>query len=404
MDPLGSNAKETAAQRMEAPLATTPGPEAPDAARPDAAHARLAQLDGLRAVAVLLVIASHVSDRAPWGWTGVHLFFALSGFLITGILRRARHDRAFWGPFYLKRATRILPPLVPFFLFWTLLGALDWRGTGWAYLFFGANIVQSLPLAPVTGVTVLWSLAVEEHFYLVWPFAVRWMQRRALVWLLAAVLLAEPVARALATPHLSSWLPVYFLTCFQLDGLAAGALLALLVESDRWRAWLLRHAGWLTVAALAVFQACTFDPAFARSRNSVLFNSAGYSLVALICVLWLAHAYLRPQALVSRALACRPVLFLGTISYGLYLYNGGCEALMDWLVPHGTWHQGVMGWLRMVLGVALAIAVSWLSFRFYETPLVRWGRRRAAQIAGPGHKGVDFMPQPPGVDAPVQLD
>jgi len=84
-------------------------------------HGRLAQLDGLRAVAVVLVMLQHHFDFLPWGWVGVHLFFALSGFLITGILRRARGDRAFWGPFYVKRGTRILPPLVPF-------GSHEWPG------------------------------------------------------------------------------------------------------------------------------------------------------------------------------------------------------------------------------------------------------------------------------------
>jgi peptidoglycan/LPS O-acetylase OafA/YrhL len=396
VDRLSTEAKETVPQRMEGSPATKPdaAQQKPNESRPEAHH-RLPQLDGLRAVAVILVMASHAWDHAPWGWTGVHLFFALSGFLITGILRRARNDSAFWGPFYLKRATRILPPLVPFFLFWTLMGAVDWRGNGWAYLFFGANIVLSIPWAKITGLAVLWSLAVEEHFYMLWPFAIRWMQRRGLILLLVAVLVAEPVARAIAS-HYLYWLPIYFLTCFQLDGLAAGALLAVLVESDRWRAWLLRYAGWLTVATLAVLVACTFDPTFARDQNSTAFNSIGYSLVALVCVLWVAHAYLNPKALVSRALAYKPVLFIGTISYGLYLYNGGCGDLMDLLIPHGTWHQGMMGWIRMVLGVVLAVVVSWVSFRFYETPLVRWGRRKAGELAGPGHRGVDFMPQAPG--------
>jgi peptidoglycan/LPS O-acetylase OafA/YrhL len=294
----------------------------------------------------------------------------------------------------LKRATRILPPLVPFFLFWTLMGAINWRTNGWAYLFFGANIVQSLPNAAVMGATVLWSLAVEEHFYLVWPFAIRWLKRRALIVLLIGVLLAEPVARGYATNHVSTWLPIYFLTCFQLDGLAAGALLAILVEADGYKAWLQRYAGWLTVAASVVLLISARDVSFGREQNSVLFNSVGYSLVALISVLWVAHAYLHPKAMVSRALAFKPVLFIGTVSYGLYLYNGGSVDVMHIVIAQGTWHRGVMGWVRVGLGVGLAIVASWISFRFYESPIIRWGRRRAGEIAGPGHRGIDFMPKP----------
>ena len=77
-------------------------------------HARLSQLDGLRALAILMVVGFHVAGLS-WGWTGVQIFFVLSGFLITGILRHSRNALHFWGPFYIKRVTRILPPLVIFF-------------------------------------------------------------------------------------------------------------------------------------------------------------------------------------------------------------------------------------------------------------------------------------------------
>ncbi len=96
---------------------------------------RVPQLDGLRAIAILLVIAHH-SGLVSIGWVGVNLFFALSGFLITGILRRSREEDFFWGPFYLKRATRILPPLLPFFLLCALTTPVARHATLLPYIFF----------------------------------------------------------------------------------------------------------------------------------------------------------------------------------------------------------------------------------------------------------------------------
>jgi peptidoglycan/LPS O-acetylase OafA/YrhL len=328
-----------------------------------------------------MVIAQH-SDLLGIGWVGVHLFFVLSGFLITGILRRTRHDESFWAPFYIKRATRILPPLIPFFVFCALTVSINWKTVGLAYIFFGANIVQSLPHAQINELTVLWSLAVEEHFYLLWPFAIRYLRRRSLFVLLAAIMVLDPVARALATRHVASWLPIYFLTCFQLDGLAAGSLLALLVESKACRSWLLRYTGVLALAAGVVLAACTRDPAFLREQNSVFFNSVGYSLIVLICVFSLAYVFLRPDAVPSRILSLRPAVFIGAISYGLYLYGGPVIHTAERFAPTHALHQGRINMITTAIGIAMAIFVSWVSFRAYETPIVRWGRRRASILFG----------------------
>jgi len=367
--------------------------EEPLVLKQDSPHRRLSQLDGLRAIAILMVIAQHCGLLAL-GWAGVHLFFVLSGFLITGILRRARHDASFWVPFYVKRATRILPPLLPFYLFCALTITLSRKSLWLAYIFFGANIVQSFPHVAVNELTVLWSLAVEEHFYFLWPFAVRSMRRGTLLIFLVALLVFDPIARAVATPHLSGWSPIYFLTCFQLDGLAAGSMLALLVESEACRVWLRRYAGVLALFAAVAFAACSLNKSFVRENNSVFFNSVGYSLVVLLFASVLVYLFLKPESMPSRMLSTRPIVFVGAISYGLYLYNGPITHTVQRFGPHAV-HQGRVNAVATALGLAAAVLVSWMSFRFYESPIVRWGRSRAAEIAGPGHRGVDFMPQAP---------
>jgi peptidoglycan/LPS O-acetylase OafA/YrhL len=337
---------------------------------------RVAQLDGLRAIAILLVIAHH-AGLVPIGWIGVNLFFALSGFLITGILRRSREDDSFWGPFYLKRATRILPPLLPFFLLCALTTSVARHVTLLPYIFFGANIAQSLPHASTTDLTVLWSLAVEEHFYLLWPFAIRFLTRRALIQLLTAILLLEPVARLLGTVLIHRWEPIYFLTPFQMDGLAAGALLAVLLEEERSSVYLRRWAPWGVVAALVIFALCSAAPGFAREQNSLLFNSAGYSLLAALSAGVVAVLVLRPESLLSRVLSLSPLVFVGLVSYGLYLYHGPVIQLTWSAMQAAGFHRGR---IIELIGAGVALLVSWISFRFYEAPLIALGRRRASQL------------------------
>ena len=355
------------------------------------AHGRVSQLDGLRAIAILMVFAHHSTDLFPIGWAGVHLFFVLSGFLITRILWRAREDEFYWAPFYIKRATRIVPPLVPFFITCAFVVSINWKTEGLAYLFFGANIIQSVHTMPVTELTVLWSLAVEEHFYLLWPFAVRYLQRRSLIVLLAAVMVVEPMARALATRHVSGWSPIYQLTCFQLDGLAAGSLIALLVQDKSCLAWLRRYAGTCAIVSVAVLAASSINPAFNREQNSVVFNLFGYTLIVLTCAFALAYLFTREHSLVSRALSIRPLIFVGTISYGMYLYTGFIARAMRWGIAPTAHHRGSIGILKLVLELALTIVVSWFSFHFYETLIIRWGRGKANALSVRGGRTMEAV-------------
>jgi peptidoglycan/LPS O-acetylase OafA/YrhL len=199
---------------------------------------RITQLDGIRGIAIILVFAAH-SISFESGWIGVDIFFVLSGYLITGILRRDRNnERGFWAGFYIKRATRILPPLALCFAGTALLFTIDWHRLWYYYVFFAANIGETLYRGQSETLGVLWSLAVEEHFYLLWPLAVRFLTRKHLIWVLTAIVTGEPIFRAASTPWMTSFWPIYFLTPFRLDGLAAGSLLAIMLERDRTRKWI----------------------------------------------------------------------------------------------------------------------------------------------------------------------
>jgi peptidoglycan/LPS O-acetylase OafA/YrhL len=333
---------------------------------------RISRLDGIRAIAILLVFARHLGVL-HCGWIGVDLFFVLSGFLITGILRRGRTSGSSWSTFYLKRACRILPPLLLCFIGAALVTPIPIHRGIW-YALFAANIALAAHPKEAGALVVLWSLAVEEHFYLLWPLAVRSLNRSRLIKLCVAILCAEPVLRGIATLFVHHFEPIYYLTIFRLDGLAAGALLALAIEEGAAVAHLKRWSGTWTVTLLAVLACSMRIKSFGREQNSVAFNSIGYSLLVACCFFLVTYVYFQQESLLSWVLAMRPIVFLGTISYGFYLFHLIVfEAVKQFASTHdlGNPHH-----LLAMPVFAIAVLLSWLSFVAYERPIIRWGHMR----------------------------
>jgi peptidoglycan/LPS O-acetylase OafA/YrhL len=292
---------------------------------------RFVQLDGLRAMALLMVFLLHHSLLRS-GWAGVDIFFVLSGFLITGILRRESEHPAFWTTFYAKRAARILPPLLLLFSAVLLIHRPFLAGSV-GYLLFGGNVLQ-LTRYRIPELSPLWSLAIEEHFYFVWPFAVRCLRCYTLLRLCIAIVILSPIVRAIGTVVCRHWggantgwdNPVFLLTPFRIDGLAAGSALALLLEGNRRPSLLVHWSGFGTLASAATFLGMELvDSSFRRTTDNLLFNSIGYSLVVVASFCLLSHLVLHPHSWLARCLGSRPMVFLGAISYGFYIYQ---EAVM----------------------------------------------------------------------------
>ena len=227
---------------------------------------RMGSLDGLRAIAILLVLLSHFTPEhdsnqslasvlfkiADLGWAGVDLFFVLSGFLITGILLRARQARKPLMNFYARRLLRIVPA---YYLALVIALVAIPRLTSWyaapgaaaqaPYWLFLANFTQSGggTLHVPFRTSHFWSLAVEMQFYLLWPLIVYRCSPRALWQISMAGLLAGCLGRAFATRLETDWTVWYMWTPLRLDGLIVGSLAALAVhqrvEYSRMRPWLL---------------------------------------------------------------------------------------------------------------------------------------------------------------------
>lgn len=326
-------------------------------------------LDGIRGLAIAAVFIHH-HGRLNSGWVGVDLFFVLSGYLITGILRRTRDDVFYWKRFWVKRATRILPPLILLCFALVFLYRLPIRWTAGLLLTLGDYLAYKRPFLEASG--VLWSLAVEEHFYSIWPFAVRYLVRRKLLALTLFIIFAEPLVRGIAQLKFHpAWYLTYYLSPFRLDGLALGCLLALLLEAEDTSAIVRKLSGWAGGLALAVYCGLRFyiGFGFTRDGNGVTYNALAYSLIGVAAFGLIGHVLTHPKSILARVLGAWPLASLGIVSYGLYLYHTVVRDALMYILHKPE---------RMVMtaGACLSIVVALLSYRLVELPIMKWGNRR----------------------------
>jgi peptidoglycan/LPS O-acetylase OafA/YrhL len=347
------------------------------------------EIDVLRGVAVLMVVAYHgllwtygtAAYTGFWriiplvvkpGWLGVELFFVLSGFLITGILLDQRGKEGYFSRFYMRRALRILPPLLLTLFLLPLVFPMSWLGELAGLLFF-SNFAFVWGISGVY--VVLWSLAVEEHFYLVWPAVVRKLSARQVRRVAAMVACASPLLRLLSF-SLGHAEGLYYETWFVLDGLAMGAWLAadLRIHVDD-RRRLARNVGGTAAAGVALLLAGA--PFGLLTRNGPVGAALQYTPFCLLFAATLGGAILVATG-PRRSLARNRVLeFFGYISYGLYLLHLWAFAVYTQLVTRflPSWSPWIASLrnvlLAFVIGTTLAVSLSYLSRRFYEDPVLR---------------------------------
>jgi peptidoglycan/LPS O-acetylase OafA/YrhL len=340
---------------------------------------RIDRLDGLRAIAILMVLLFHEGYLSQ-GWAGVDLFFVLSGFLITGTLRKTRTNQNYWSRFYWRRAARILPPVL-LLMFVYSLAVKPKIQTILGYTLFAGNIMNRT-LYGRTILAPLWSLAVEEHFYILLPVVILMFNRRKLIIGLIALLVAEPILRGALTPFAASWETYYYLTPVRMDGLAAGSLLALLTEDGANRS-IQQVAGWV-----AIFLASTLslinhlDHSFVRHSNGVAFNSIGYSLVTATAVCILAWVLSIEGTFADTVLSWKPLTYIGRISYGAYLFHMPLIEEIGRLAKRSPLLKAP-GWL-LPIDLAVVFVMSALSFHFIEQPIIRSAKIRSEIIVEEG--------------------
>ena len=307
---------------------------------------RVRELDGIRGTAVLLVLLYHgrayfgntaLVSIARYGWTGVDLFFVLSGFLITGILLESRQNPHYYRRFYARRVARIWPLYLGILAISGLLNLRFRANIPWLWYFL---LVQNFKPNEwgFCFLAVTWSLAIEEQFYLFWPTIVKRLPSRFLAALCIATLVAEPIIRAIVL-HYPDWHIVNANTFCRLDGLAMGSLLA--VRGNR----VSRRQAWAAFLVGLVASAILMNPSGYTSHISgFLFSALALCFGGLVA--------LRP-GFFRFPLLC----WFGTISYGLYLIHFGVIVLGQL--------AGLSIWWCYAWSIALAAA----SWRYFERPI-----------------------------------
>jgi peptidoglycan/LPS O-acetylase OafA/YrhL len=381
-------------------------------------HHRIAALDGLRGFAIAVVMIHHFSPYASppqsrigmalfflsaCGWCGVDLFFVLSGFLITGILLDQKPQPRYFRNFYARRTLRIFPLyyLVLFALF--VVGPLIWPGAFhtpdlmsiqhrqfWLWI-YGTNVDMtihneySIYVSQWLFLAGFWSLAVEEHFYLVWPAIVYFCSRRALLWVCGGCVLLSLATRLIFHRYQNDW-GVYVFTLSRIDELAVGGAIAVALRAPaagfsfiiRW-AWLIAAVcsmGWIANA--------WHDPL----RVRLFAVSAGYLLTAIGFGALLLHCVTsRPNSVARRTFEMRSLRILGKYSYGLYIYHillmptyehwFGQRRMQD--IFARRLHLGTGSYGLSVLGYGLVASilsfiVAWGSWHLFEKQFLKMKR------------------------------
>jgi peptidoglycan/LPS O-acetylase OafA/YrhL len=349
-------------------------------------------LDGIRALAILLVIPHNVDVlSAPYaavvfplvtwmhaGWIGVTLFFVLSGFLITGNLLDTRGAANYYGAFIGRRALRILPLyfgvlLVTFILVPLVVTPLpeDLRETRhnqvWLWTFLSN---WTAPYGgTVTGFSHLWSLAVEEQFYLLWPLVVARCRPIALLWVCAVTVLVALLTRyALLAANFPDD-ALYMFTPCRMDALALGAAAAALVRIPAARRRLEHATPWIATATATVLLA---EAAYTHSFEMYGWRSqgAGYTLLSLGFALAVLLTALPAAGVLRgglRLLAWAPLRLIGRYSYGMYMFHLPLHMffgnlLLHRLVGKVTTGVGLIYSLAVVVGSFVAAAASYELF------------------------------------------
>ena len=367
-------------------------------------QSRIPELDGLRGIAILLVLLYHYIAVVPGGqlasslsrfqrlfsldWIGVDLFFVLSGFLIGGILLNFRESPSYFRTFYTRRFFRIFPLYYGWIFAYVLLMAIAGHQfsshdatapqdhLSLAKQFF---FMQNLTFGEYPGAFVwfstTWSLAVEEQFYLVSPFLVRFLSTRPLSMVLGSAVLAAPFIRMFVRSHMAhGYYMAYALTPSRVDDLAFGMLVAVAWRNPSVRQWLSSHVtaihgslALLCIGALGWWKWATdpFDVAMQR---------VGYTWIGLLFTALLLALLVRPASLLGWVTRMRWLRELGKVAYCVYIVHQTVNFLCHLLITGNT--PQISDWsgaFATLCAVVLTYGIAKLSWIVLENPLLRYG-------------------------------
>jgi peptidoglycan/LPS O-acetylase OafA/YrhL len=369
-------------------------------------NGRIPELDGVRGLAILLVLIEHyIRDAAripltrleSWAlvpfrlaWSGVDLFFVLSGFLIGGILLDAKSAENFYVTFYGRRVFRIFPLYYLWLgIFLVVLTLANDFHTGpfvqtqvlrtlfntdlplWPYPFFAQNFAISLH--GTTGAMwlgITWSLAVEEQFYLLLPLAIRNLSSKGILRLVCGAIAIAPVLRVVFLRLSTGYLPSYTLLPCRADALGYGVLIAILVRSKQAWNWIASHRGHLYSAffVLGIGVCLLTRLPFA----SPLFMGLGFSMLGAFYAALLLLVIVNPGPGERLLFRWRPLMRLGKVAYAVYIFHAGISFLVHGFILGRE--PIVDGWTSILVtmfSLATVLLLANTSWRLMEQPLIR---------------------------------
>lgn len=347
------------------------------------------ELDSVRGIAALSIMWLHFASGIPHQsvvgtylqkssslfQVGVPLFFVLSGFLITRILIHSKSENNFFLNFYARRSLRIFPLYylvlaIAFFLLPVLFRSNFPSGANiLTQIFYLQNIAIAFKWPDFNGFNHLWSLAVEEHFYLFWPLIVYCLNPGNLKKLIILILCVQPILRFIL---LQQNVDVFYFTFTRLDELCIGGLIAIMeLEGKVISKRLVIIVSSLCVAGLI------FWLAFTGQRLHVI-QSLKFSLFSIIFYIAIGYIALNNNKWINKALQNKVLFYTGKISYGLYIYHPICYTLVEYyLHPQSQI-------VKFVWCISTSYAIASLSYYLYEKQFLRFKKRFAsADIKAP---------------------
>lgn len=357
---------------------------------------RIPELDGLRGIAILLVVSFHylnnqliqsenlwgraIARITSFGWVGVDLFFVLSGFLIGNILIRTRDSERYFSTFYIRRFLRIVPNYYLLLVIFLIIGAIPYFTTN--YFLTGNNVIPSwsyfamlhnLFMANLKNLgndalSVTWSIGIEEQFYLIFPFLLFFVKKKWMPVVLVLIIIAAPLFRI----QYEHWIPPYVLLFCRMDALAFGMLAAYFYESGQ--VPILTQKFKRIVIAILIISLLICLILFVKYNDLGIWRNTLLSIIFCISIIF---------SLAERPSWYRTFLrngmlrWIGTISYSLYLFHYlilglfyhfagrkdgiGIYALTDILISAGA--------------LFFSLFFAWLVYQKLENPMVKWGKK-----------------------------
>lgn len=367
-------------------------------------------LDGLRAIAVLLVMFGHISSSLNWpvesgfqkpfnlltnmGWIGVQLFFVLSGFLITQILIKDRAKPNYFKNFYIRRSLRIFPIYYLTLLFFFVLipltvGTPEWLGDSvddqlwfWTYL---QN--WNRPFSNHGALAPLWSLAIEEQYYLIWPLFVFMFQNRTLKIICFFMIVSAPIFRFFLFNYLPNYVEgeniakatAYNFTIARWDAIAIGSLIGIFVKEGKSQILQsIAKYGIIILAIIILTQIALFSNFTSVSSGIGLLNQTTAAFF-FGCVIILVYSSVSSNLSIS-VLELAPLKSIGKISYSMYLFH--LPLTVVWLGYWKVSFESVSALKTLIIVffhyatlVLITYGLSLLSWKVFEHPILRYKDR-----------------------------